>query len=100
MADIQSTIVYVRQPTGEAGDLGAVDYAHYKVEAEVLTLTDQQGHPMRKNNGEIYGQKLEPDDDPRRIAIALWRDMRSELDPSAEFNAPIRYPDIRKDVPV
>jgi hypothetical protein len=99
MRDVQQVVVYLRHPTSSE-DLGQVTYGFYKVDDGTLIMTDQEGRPVRKNNGELWSHKLGPDDKPRSVAGRLTKEIRRELDPSADFNALINYPDIKKVVPV
>jgi hypothetical protein len=99
--ELQRIIVSVRHGDG-AGDPGKVTEGFYKLNAErVLTMTDAAGAPMRRTNGELWQQKLLPDQNPRSVAAALTREIRAELRGSSDFwDTPPNYPDIKKKVPV
>jgi hypothetical protein len=100
MSDVQSVTVYLSHPTGP-NDLGQVTFGFFKVDDDVLIMTDEKGNPMRRiNNGEIWSQKLGPDDNPRSVAGALTKDIRRELHGGSDFYRRLTYPDIKKVVPV
>jgi hypothetical protein len=99
MSDVQSVTVYLSHPMGP-NDLGQVTFGYFKVEGGVLTMTDAEGRPMRRINGEIWSRELGPDDNPRSVAGALTKDIRRELHGDSDFNRRLTYPDIRKVVPV
>jgi hypothetical protein len=99
MSDVQRVQVYLSHPTGP-DDLGQVTFGFFKVEDGVLIMTDEQGNPMRKINGEIFSRKLGPDDNPCSIAGVLTKEIRRELYGDLDFHRPIKYPNIKTKVPV
>lgn len=56
-------------------------------------MTDGEGVPMRRRDGELYTHKLEPGEDPRRIAGRLTKRIREMLhgDDLGGFNRRLVY---------
>jgi hypothetical protein len=98
--DVQRVIAYVQQPTAN-DPVGQVTEGFYKVDGDVLIMTDREGKPMRNElNGEIWSRKLEPDANPRTAARVLTLQIRGSLRGISDFHRPINYGDIKKVVPV
>lgn len=100
MSEIHSVIVTICHPTpGKQDDHGQVTNGFYKLEGELLTMTDGDGTPMRKPNGDFYTHKLRAGENHNIIARVLtmevWRMVHGKTkgDTSGTgFNRPLNYP--------
>jgi len=92
----EQVIVTIRNPApGVVGDAGQVTYGYYVVEGDRLTMTDSTGKVIRRrSNGEPYTHKLEPGEDPRRVAGRLTKRIREMLhgDDLGGFHRRLTYP--------
>ena len=62
---------------------GTIEEGWYVVRGDSVTLTDRDGRPIG------HSRKLEPGEDPKRVAVAL---LRARQDPQDAFWRPIAYP--------
>jgi hypothetical protein len=93
MPDVKQVIVIVSNPTG-AGDTGRATIGYYKLEGDLLTMTDGNGTPIRRRSGDLVKQKLQPGDDAvliaKRLTMSIYRMARG--DGVEGFNRPLSYP--------
>jgi hypothetical protein len=74
--------------------LGRVTIGYYKLEGDMLTMTDGSGVPIRRRSGDVVRQKLQPGDDAvlisKRLTLSIYR--MAQGDGVAGFNRPLNYP--------
>jgi len=91
MPDVKSVTIQVRTPSGP-GDTGQVSFGFYVVENGLLTMTDGDGKPVRRRDGDLMQRKLKPGDDAETIARILTRNFRMHVQgDSAGFNRRLDY---------
>jgi hypothetical protein len=93
MSDVQKVTVQI-SPARD-NDPGSVTFGYFKIDADgVLIMTDGDGVPVRRQNGEYYKHRLEPDDNPRAIAAKLTREIRrmAHGETVAGFHQKLEYP--------
>jgi hypothetical protein len=75
-------------------DPGSVTFGCYIIEDGMLIMTDGDGRPVRRQNGELYKHRLQPDDNPRSIAARLTGEIRrmARGETVAGFNRTLEYP--------
>jgi hypothetical protein len=88
--EVHSITVQVAAPRGNHP--GAVTFGYYVVADGVLTMTDASGIPVRRPGGDHYTHKLGPDENPRRMANVLTKEIRSAIrGGKGNFNDPIDW---------
>jgi hypothetical protein len=70
----------------EDGFPGEVEFGHYTIDNDTLTLTDAAGTALKRPTGEVYTRTLAPGENPRSIACVLLRQHRSERPRKGDFN--------------
>ena len=74
MPDVKEVIVQLRGPNGRPGDYGQATSGFYQVdEKDRLTMTDENGVPVRRKNGELWTHLLKPGEKPEVIARILTK---------------------------
>jgi hypothetical protein len=64
-------------PVSDALPQGQTTFGFYIiVDGDRMIMTDGDGKPVRRQNGELYEHVLEPDQDPRPIAVRFTREIR------------------------
>ena len=91
MPEIQQVPVQLRSPSGD--DPGRVTVGFYIIEDGKLTMTDENGKPVRSPiNGDPYVHRLRPEDNAAAIASVLTKRIRSALrGDDGDFNRRIEY---------
>jgi hypothetical protein len=84
--EIKQVILRTRQPAGD--DPGRCEIGFYKVEKNMVVMTDAEGRPTGKRLA------LGPGDDPERIARRLMRESWLKRSRDGDFNRPLAYPAI------
>jgi hypothetical protein len=69
--------VIVQLTPAKGNDPGSVTYGFYKIEDDVLFMTDGDGAVVRHENGEPWKHTLQPDENPRQLAAKLTKEIRS-----------------------
>jgi hypothetical protein len=65
------------EPCGPAYPQGQTTLGYYIiVDGNRLVMTDGEGEVVRHQNGELYEHTLEPDQDPRPIAVRFTKEIR------------------------
>jgi hypothetical protein len=96
--EVKAVFAEVRRPRGT--DPGAAVEGRYIVENGVVTLTTQDGIPVRDEYGKLYKHTLVTGDVPKQIAARLTKNFRLKLrgkggGHKAGFEpGPLRYPKI------
>jgi hypothetical protein len=89
--EVKAVFAEVRRPRGT--DPGAAVEGRYVVEDGVVTLTTQDGIPVRDEYGKLYKHTLVTGDIPKQIAAKLRGKDGGRL---AGFEpGPLRYPPIK-----
>lgn len=93
MPKIHEVIVQVRAPSGRPDDYGQATSGFYTIDDDRrLTMTDENGVPVRRKNGELWTHLLKDSDNPELIARILTKQIRTSLHgDSAGFNRRIVY---------
>jgi hypothetical protein len=75
------------------GDAGRVEYGHYTVDGDTVTLTNQEGVPIVSGRMQIgYSAKIGGEESQAQVANRLlWRQYRARKSGS-DFNRPLIYP--------
>jgi len=64
-------------PVSDALPQGQTTFGFYIITDDgLLVMTDGEGTPVRHRNGELYEHKLEPNQDPRPIAVRFTKEIR------------------------
>src|SRR5262249_58572171 len=64
-------------PVSDALPQGQTTLGFYViVDGNRLVMTDGDGRPVRRQNGELYEHVLEPDQNPRPIAVRFTKEIR------------------------
>jgi hypothetical protein len=96
--EVKAVFAQVRAPRGT--DPGAAVEGRFIVESGVVTLTTQDGIPVRDEYGKLYKHTLVTGDIPKQIAARLTKSFRLKLQGKnggrvAGFETgPLRYPKI------
>ena len=96
--EVKAVFAEVRRPRGT--DPGAAVEGRYVVEDGVVTLTTQDGIPVRDEYGKLYKHTLVTGDIPKQIAARLTKSFRLKLRGKDGGHVdgfaygPLRYPKI------
>jgi hypothetical protein len=96
MSEVKSIIVQVASPRDNFP--GQTTTGYYVVEGDLLTMTDASGIPIRTPGGDFYTHKLGPDENPRRMANALTKEVRRAIRGNSSFNGPIDMSHLNRDI--
>lgn len=97
--EVKAVFAEVRRPRGT--DPGAAVEGRYIVENGIVTLTTQDGIPVRDEYGKLYKHTLAAGDIPKQMAARLTKGFRLKLRGKdggrlAGFEpGPLRYPPIK-----
>jgi hypothetical protein len=72
---VYKIIVQIRAPEGD--DPGQVTNGYYTLDGQVLTMTDGDGRPVRRGNGEQYIHRLQEGEGAAAVARRLTREVRT-----------------------
>jgi hypothetical protein len=90
---VERVNVTIRPSDPETGDPGAARFGYYVVEGELLTMTDENGSPLKDSQDRPITCVLEHATDAPGIAGSLTR-RRARGDGMRGFDkGPLRYPD-------
>jgi hypothetical protein len=92
MPDAQRVTIQVAPPRD--GSPGQVSFGYFVMNGNKLTMTDADGKPVRRQNGDTVTRTLLNGENPRAIAAVLTRDLRKRLNGTSDFNRPLSYPNI------
>ncbi|MFY9952105.1 hypothetical protein [Bradyrhizobium sp.] len=86
-----STHITIARPMAD-GDAGTVEYGHYTVSENEVTLTNAEGVPIKSGRLELgYTAKLNGEPAERVANRLVWRHYRA-VKSGSDFNRPLRYP--------
>lgn len=96
MPEVKEMIVQVRAPNGRPGDYGQATSGFYRVDENGrLTMTDENGVPVRRKNGELWTHLLRPEEKAEVIARILTKQIRAAIHgDSAGFHRRIECPNV------
>jgi hypothetical protein len=77
MEKIHKVTAQIRYPKGN--DPGQVTFGYYIINNGVMQMTDSDGQPIRKSNGELWTRTLEPDENPNVMARVFTREIREQM---------------------
>ena len=81
--------IQIRAPKED--DPGQISYGYYTIEGDVLTMTDSE-KPVRRTNGDLVTDRLQPGDDPDAVARRLTKEFRRHIHgDDAGFNRLLNY---------
>jgi hypothetical protein len=72
--EVYKVTVQIRGPEGD--DPGQVSVGYYTLDGQVLTMTDGEGRPVRRGNGEQYIHRLQEGEGAQAVAKRLTREVR------------------------
>jgi hypothetical protein len=72
--EVYRVIVQIRPRAGD--DPGQVTNGYYTLDGQVLTMTDGDGRPVRRRNGEQYIHRLQEGEGAAAVARRLTREVR------------------------
>jgi hypothetical protein len=90
---VERVIVTIRPSDPETGDPGSARIGYYTVEGELLTMTDENGTPIKTDRDELVTAVLEPGTDARAIAGVLTRRRARGSGMRGFEKGALRYPD-------
>jgi hypothetical protein len=70
---VHQVICTIRPSDEETGDPGSCAIGHYTVVDDLLTMTDENGAPIKNSQDQMITHVLEPGSDARAIASVLTR---------------------------
>jgi hypothetical protein len=86
--EVHRIIVQVAAPRGNFP--GQTTEGYYTVVDSVLTMTDTSGIPIRTPGGDYCTHRLGPDENPRRMANVLTKEIRRSIrGGKGNFNDPL-----------
>jgi hypothetical protein len=90
---VERVIVTIRPGDPETGDPGAARFGYYIVEGDLLTMTDENGTPLRTAHDALITAVLETPSAAHGVAASLTR-KRARGDGMRGFDkGPLRYRD-------
>jgi len=90
---VERVIVTIRPSDPETGDPGSARFGFYTVEGELLTMTDENGTPIKIDQDKMITAVLESPSDAHGVAASLVR-RRARGDGMRGFEkGALRYPD-------
>jgi hypothetical protein len=92
-AKVERVICTIRPSDPETGDPGSVRFGYYTVEGELLTMTDENGTPIKNDRDEIVTATLEHPSDAHGVAASLTRKRARGSGMRGFEKGALRYPD-------
>ena len=90
---VERVIVTIRPGDPETGDPGAARFGYYTVEGDLLTMTDENGTPLKTDQDKLITAVLASPSDAHGVAASLVR-KRARGDGRRGFEkGALRYPD-------
>jgi hypothetical protein len=90
---VERVIVTIRPSDPETGDPGAARFGYYTVAGDLLTMTGENGTPIKNSQDQMITAVLASPSDARGVAASLVR-KRARGDGMRGFGrGPLRYPD-------
>ncbi len=88
---VHTTYVTIARPMGDHP--GTIEPGHYTVAADVVTLTNQDGEPIKAGRMQLdYSSKVGDNETEIQVAQRLiWRRYRA-MKGGTNFNRPLNYP--------
>jgi hypothetical protein len=90
---VERVIVTIRPSDPETGDPGSARFGYYTVEGDLLTMTDENGTPIKNGRDEMITAVLEDGSDARAIASVLTRNRSRGSGMRGFEKGALRYPD-------
>jgi hypothetical protein len=90
---VERVIVTIRPSDPETGDPGSARFGYYTVEGELLTMTDENGTPIKNDRDETVTAVLEHGSDARAIASVFTRKRARGSGMRGFEKGALRYPD-------
>jgi hypothetical protein len=92
MSEVKEVTAILSNPTGR-DEVGQITYGFYTIEGQKLTMTDGEGTPVRRKNGDLVQHTLGEGENPDDVARRLTKDFRRHIHgDSPDFNRPLSYP--------
>jgi hypothetical protein len=70
---VERVIVTIRPSDPDSGDPGSARFGYYTVEGELLTMTDENGTPIKNDRDEMITAVLASPSDAHAVASVLTR---------------------------
>jgi hypothetical protein len=92
VTEVKKITVQVARPRGEFP--GQVTTGYYKVENDMVIMTDKDGNPAGLETGKSWSRRLKPGDSAHVIAVNLTKALRDEFKGGqavSGFDRPLDY---------
>jgi hypothetical protein len=89
----QRVIVTIRPGDPETGDPGSARFGYYTVDGELLTMTDENGTPIKNDQDQMITVVLEHAGDAHGVAASLTRNRSRGSGMRGFSKGPLRYRD-------
>ena len=89
----QRVILTIRPADPETGDPGSARFGYYTVDGELLTMTDENGTPIKNDQDQMITAVLESPSDAHGVAASLTRNRSRGSGMRGFGKGPLRYPD-------
>ena len=90
---VERVIVTIRPSDPETGDPGSARFGYYTVEGDLLTLTDENGTPIKTDQDKMITAELESPSDAHGVAASLTRNRARGGGMRGFGKGPLRHPD-------
>jgi hypothetical protein len=92
-AKVERVICTIRPSDPETGDPGSARFGYYTVEGELLTMTDENGTPLKNDQDQMITAVLASPSDARAIAGVLTRNRSRGSGMRGFEKGALKYPD-------
>ena len=90
---IERVNVTIRPNDPETGDPGSARFGYYFVDGDLLTMTDENGVPLKTDQDQLITCVLEHASDAHGVAASLTRKRARGSGMRGFGKGPLRYPD-------
>jgi hypothetical protein len=89
--EVHKVLAQIEAPS-KSNPAGRITTGFYTVVKSTLTMTDADGVPMRRDDGEMYTHKLAKGENPRSMACVLTKQVRAAVHGYSALSGPKREP--------
>ena len=90
---VERVIVTIRPSDPETGDPGSARFGYYTVDGELLTMTDENGTPIKNDQDQMITAVLESPTTAHAVASVLTRNRSRGSGMRGFEKGALRYPD-------
>ena len=90
---VERVIVTIRPSDPETGDPGSARFGYYTVDGELLTMTDENGTPIKNDRDQMITAVLESPSDAHAVASVLTRKRSRGSGMRGFERGALKYPD-------